>query len=63
MHGARSLHPAGNALDLGTHQVKDIATRLAIVRDIQSVLGPQFDVVFEAQGELNEHIHVEFDPK
>lgn len=63
VHGARSLHPSGNALDLGTHQIKDIATRQKIARDIQIVLGPQFDVVFEAQGEPNEHIHVEFDPK
>ena len=60
-HSEKSLHYNGCALDFRT---KDYAGDKQALRDrIKAALGPDFDVVLEALGEDNEHIHVEYDPK
>ena len=60
-HSDASLHYKGCALDFRT---KDYAGDKQALRDrIKAALGPDFDVVLEALGEDNEHIHVEYDPK
>lgn len=60
-HSASSWHYKGRALDFRT---KDYAgDKLKAVADIKERLGPDFDVVLEAEGEPNEHLHVEYDPK
>jgi hypothetical protein len=61
-HGANSLHPSGNALDFRTKHVSSVL-KMKLVNGIRSLLGEQFDVVYEADGKPNEHLHVEFDPK
>ena len=60
-HMARSKHYTGEAFDLRT---KSTGRSTQIASEARRVLGPLgFDVVFEAAGEINEHLHVEWDPK
>lgn len=61
-HGVGSLHASGNALDFRTKHVHSV-DKLKLVNKITLALGEQFDVVYEADGQPNEHLHVEFDPK
>ena len=61
-HGPNSLHYKGKALDLRTKHIQ-VMDKARIVKDLKEALGPQFDVVFEAEGTANEHCHIEFDPK
>lgn len=56
-HMTGSLHYKGLAADLRSKDVPE-AVLPALVSTLQSSLGDQFDVVFEAN-----HIHIEFDPK
>ena len=37
--------------------------QMTLVEMIDGALGPDFDVIWEAQGLDNEHLHVEYDPK
>jgi len=60
-HSERSLHYQGCALDFRTHNYSNDKGEL---RDrIKAALGQDFDVVLEAVGTPNEHLHVEYDPK
>ena len=60
-HSAASLHYKGCALDFRTHNYTNDKVYL---RDkIKAALGQDFDVVLEAVGTPNEHLHVEYDPK
>ena len=62
VHGPKSLHPKGKALDFRTKHIPMIE-KLPLVNEIRVALGPQWDVVLEAVGQENEHLHVENDPK
>jgi len=59
-HSKHSLHYVGRAFDcrLPSRYTATDGTNQAVHRDLAEALGPQFDVVLEA-----DHIHVEFDPK
>lgn len=61
-HGPNSLHYKGKALDLRTKHIQ-MMDKTKLIQGLKASLGPQFDVVFEAEGSANEHCHVEFDPK
>ena len=61
-HGPNSLHYKGKALDLRTKHVP-MMDKLPVIKELKESLGPQFDVVFEAEGTVNEHAHIEWDPK
>lgn len=61
-HSPQSLHYKGKALDFRTKHVPQ-PLKTMIIEKIQEQLGAQFDVVVEDLGGLNEHLHVEFDPK
>lgn len=61
VHSNVSLHFSGNAVDIRTKNYPD---NKHVLRDnIKIALGDNFDVVFEAEGTDNEHLHVEYDPK
>ena len=60
-HMEGSLHYKGCALDLRTHNVPGRA--LQIMVELQQKLGKDYDVILEAAGTPNEHIHLELDPK
>ena len=62
-HGRGSLHYMDSALDFRTKHIPNRPMKMAIIAEVREALGPDFDVVFEAEGEVNEHLHVEYDPK
>lgn len=62
-HSAKSWHYRGRALDFRTHY-EALNGREQEFRDaVKAALGDEFDVVIEAVGTPNEHLHVEYDPK
>jgi hypothetical protein len=61
-HGPNSWHYKGRALDLRMKHVENL-DKARLVHEVRDSLGLQFDVVFEAEGQPNEHLHIEFDPK
>lgn len=60
-HSEKSLHYGGLALDFRTHDFK--ADKQELLRELRDALGPEFDVLLEAEGTPNEHVHLEYDPK
>lgn len=60
-HGVNSWHYKGRALDFRTKTY--LGDKQALRDEIKASLGQDFDVVLEAVGEDNEHLHVEYDPK
>lgn len=62
-HSVASWHYRGRALDFRTRfaQLDGKEAELAVA--VRDALGPDFDVVMEAVGTTNEHLHVEYDPK
>lgn len=62
-HGANSWHYKGRALDFRTHYERLNGQEQALRDEIKEALGQDFDVVMEAVGTPNEHLHVEYDPK
>lgn len=62
-HGEMSWHYKGRALDFRTKYDSMNGQEQALRDSIKEALGQDFDVVLEAVGTPNEHIHVEYDPK
>lgn len=62
-HMENSLHYKGLAVDLRTKHINNLATKIEIVHRCSEALGKDFDVVFEGQGQDNEHLHCEWQPK
>lgn len=61
-HSKNSLHPKHLALDLRTHGIA-AETVEAILEDLQNVLGPDWDCLWECRGKPNSHLHLEYDPR
>lgn len=57
-HSRTSLHYCGNAIDLRTRIFPSQSVAIAVVDDLKSCLGDDYDVVLES-----DHIHVEYQPK
>ncbi len=59
-HMALSLHYVGKAFDcrLPSRYTKDPESDKRVHADLKEALGPQFDVILEA-----DHLHIEHDPK
>lgn len=62
-HGVGSLHFSGAALDYRMKHIDDDATKRLVVEGVKASLGAEFDVIHEAIGTDNEHLHVEWQPK
>lgn len=60
-HMEGSKHYSGEAFDGRTHNVPRAELPI-LVAEVRGALGPEYDVVLEAEGTDNEHIHVEYDP-
>lgn len=60
-HMAGSLHYSGNALDFRTKNY--VASKTLLIEAIKEALGQDFDVIFEAEGTENEHLHLEWQQK
>ena len=64
-HGANSLHSRDGkcrAIDYRTKHIPNAVTKTMLLDDIREALGSNYDVVFEHEGEANEHLHVELGP-
>lgn len=62
-HSAQSLHYKGRALDFRTKYDALNGHEQELRDEVKAALGNDFDVVIEAVGTDNEHLHVEFDQK
>lgn len=64
VHKPGSKHGQGDGADLRTHNLRAGGINpVLVVRDLRDCLGPDYDVILEAAGTPNEHIHGEYDPK
>lgn len=64
-HGAHTLHQRDGicrAADFRTKHVK-LMDKAALVQSIKDAVGDNYDVLLEHVGEVNEHLHLEFDQK
>lgn len=61
-HKIGSLHDKNRALDFRTKHLP-LATKRALTTAVKKRLGRDYDVIIEAIGKMNEHLHVEHDPK
>ena len=62
-HSDASLHYKGRALDFRTKLERLEGHEQELRDEIKAALGQDFDVVLEALGTENEHVHLEHDPK
>lgn len=62
-HSERSWHYKGRACDYRTHQQELNGREQALRDEVKRRLTNEYDVVLEAVGTDNEHLHVEYDPK
>lgn len=61
-HKPGSKHYSDEALDFRTKHLPSNAKE-GFAEAVQKRLGPDYDVILESEGGVNEHLHVEFDPK
>lgn len=57
-HSIGSLHYKGFAVDFRTYHIPSYEQQQAIAKEIDKILGENFDVVLEGN-----HIHIEYDDK
>lgn len=62
-HSQQSKHYAGMAGDVRTKFPEIDGREMSFRDEVKRRLGQDFDVVMEAVGTDNEHLHVEYDPK
>ena len=62
-HSAASWHYKGRALDFRTHYDVLNGREQAFRDEVKEALGAEFDVVLEAVGTPQEHLHIEWDQK
>lgn len=58
-HCQNSAHYSGAAVDLRTKDISNTAMRRDFAERLQESLGNRFKVLFESQGQANEHLHVQ----
>lgn len=63
VHKPSSLHYVGKAADIRTKDLPDHTTKVGLISRVKQRLTADFDLVFEYEGEANEHLHIEYDPK
>lgn len=61
-HGAHSRHYYDAALDIRTKHLT-LDQKYALTEAVKKRLGAGYDVVLESVGKVNEHLHVEHDPR
>ena len=62
-HMEGSKHYEGLAVDLRTHTLNSEHTKTHVIVAIRNALGDDYDVLLHAPDTINEHIHIEYDPK
>lgn len=61
-HSDRSKHYLGLAIDFRSKHLMR-GDKEGVLADLREALIDQFDVLLEARGTVNEHFHIEYDPK
>lgn len=61
-HKVGSLHYKDKALDFRTRHLAE-PQKFALIAEMKTRLGPDYDVILENLGGANEHGHAEHDPK
>lgn len=61
IHSPNSLHYQDLAIDLRANNLND-AEANAIIAELRSDLGNDYDIIYENSGTANDHIHIEYDP-
>lgn len=61
-HSANSLHYQGLAADLRSKHLNS-ERKIAILMKAGQILGEHCDMILEFEGQLNEHFHIEYQPK
>lgn len=61
-HKRGSLHLAGAALDIGSHELNDWQ-KDQVLAGAKANLGDDFDLILEDRDGPNEHFHIEWQPK
>jgi hypothetical protein len=58
-HLPNSRHYVGEALDLRSKSFPSVAARAAFIGSLRPLLGPQFTVLLEGDGTVQEHLHIQ----
>lgn len=61
-HSVGSLHYFGRAADIRSHDL-DSSAKIEILALAKTALGIHYDCILEDANDINEHFHLEFDPK
>lgn len=56
------IHYQGLAEDYRTHDIPTQQQKYKMFNEVRTILGADYDVIFEDEGKSNEHLHIEFDP-
>lgn len=62
-HSRHSLHPVGLAVDIRSKHIRVESKKIEILGDLREALGDKYDVILEGLGSVNEHYHIEYQPK
>lgn len=62
-HGSGSFHYKDRAFDVRTKDIATESLKQTIFNEIKQSLPFGFDILFEGQGTVNSHFHLEWDPK
>jgi len=62
-HSRGSLHYVGLALDFRLKHIATLEQKATVLNAMLASLGALYDVVWEDAGGINEHLHVEYQPK
>lgn len=61
-HMQGSKHYEGLAEDYRTKDLPD-GLKQTMFNEVRNILGSDYEVLFEYENQLNEHLHIEYDPK
>lgn len=62
-HMEGSLHYKGFGADIRSKHIKTATAKYKILEESREALGTEFDVILESEGAINEHFHIEYQPK
>lgn len=62
-HMANSLHYGGLAADIRSKHIATSKLKMSVLQKAQAALGDDFDFILESEGKINEHFHMEYQPK
>ena len=62
-HSNHSHHYKGLAIDLRSKHLTGTANKYGVLSELKATLGDEYQVFFENEGKLQEHFHIEYDPK